>query len=115
MTAIAAITILGSGRLGPTLTALLGLVGVALGARALTIARGNGPGGDLPRSTALPVGVVALVLGALFLAAADGGPGSGDGVVGSGAAIVLGLIAIGLDRSAAKQRGRFASGGASGA
>ena len=116
--ATAAITIFGSGRIGPTLTALLGLAGAIVGARALTAARRDGaPGGPAlaHRSVALPLGLAAVVLGVVFLAAADGGPGSGDGVVGSAAAIVFGLVAIGLDRSAARRRGRAAGWGASSA
>jgi hypothetical protein len=106
---LAAITIFGSGRLGPTLTALLGLAGVIVGARAFTAARrSNARAVDARRSAALLLGLAALLLGFLFLAAADGGPGTGDGVVGSAAAIVLGLVAIGLDRSAAKRRGHVA-------
>lgn len=103
-TVVATITIFGSGRLGPTLTALLGLAGAFVGVRALMASRRDHPDGDLPRSTALVLGLAALLLGAVFLAAADSGPGTGDGVVGSGAAIVLGLVAIALDRSAAKRR-----------
>jgi hypothetical protein len=39
-------------------------------------------------------GLIAAVNGALNLAVADGGPGSGNGVVGGAAALVLGLIAM---------------------
>lgn len=102
---MAAITIFGSGRLGPTLTALLGLAGVILGTRARIAARRNRASQpDLPRPVSLLFGAVAAVLGVVFLVAADGGPGTGDGVVGSGAAIALGLVAIGLDRSTARPR-----------
>jgi hypothetical protein len=110
---LAAITLFGSGRLGPTLTAVLGLVGVIIGARTFAAARRNGdPTRDPRRRAALLLGLAALLLGVVFLAAADGGPGSGDGVVGSAAAIVLGLVAIGFDRSAAKHRSRTPSAGA---
>ena len=64
---------------------------------------------------ALLLGLAALLLGVVFLAAADGGPGNGDGVVGSAAAIVLGLVAIGLDRSTAMLRARATSRGGLGA
>ena len=102
---LAAITIMGSGRIGPTITALLGLAAAVLGARALTRARrpadriSSAAPDDHP--TALLLGLSAVLLGGLFLAAADGGPGTGNGVVGSAAAIVLGSIGIGLDRLAA--------------
>jgi drug/metabolite transporter (DMT)-like permease len=102
---LASITIMGSGRLGPTITALLGLAAAVLAAR--TLARAKRPANQTSsaerdhRPTALLLGMTAVLLGVLFLAAADGGPGTGNGVVGSAAAIVLGFIAIGLDRLAA--------------
>jgi hypothetical protein len=105
---LAAITIMGSGRVGPTITALLGLTAMVLAARALARARGHrDPRTSLVpdgRPTALLLGAAAVLLGGIFLAAADSGPGTGDGVVGSAAAIVLGILAIGLDRIAAAQR-----------
>ena len=101
---------MGSGRLGPTITALLGLAAAVLAARALARARrpADRTSSAAPdhRPTALLLGLSAVLLGGLFLAAADGGPGTGNGVVGSAAAIVLGSIAIGLDRLAATQRSR---------
>ena len=41
-------------------------------------------------------GLIALVNGGLNLAVATGGPGTGNGVVGGAAAVVLGLIALAL-------------------
>jgi hypothetical protein len=41
---------------------------------------------------ALVMGPIGLVSGGLILASADGGPGTGNGVVGGAAAVVLGLI-----------------------
>lgn len=109
----ASITIMGSGRLGPTITALLGLAAAVLGARALVRARRPddwlSPDVRDHRPTALWLGTSAVLLGGIFLAAADGGPGTGNGVVGSAAAIVLGFVAIGLDRFAA-MHGRHSSG-----
>ena len=107
---LAAITIMGSGRLGPTITALLGLAATILGARAF--ARARRPADRISsaapdhRPTVLLLGLSSVLLGGLFLAAADGGPGTGNGVVGSTAAIVLGCIAIGLDRLTATRRTR---------
>lgn len=98
---IAAITILGSGRLGPTLTALIGLTAAALATRDSIVARRAETPGHAPkhliRPGGLTLGVIAIVLGTLFLAAADGGPGTGNGVVASVAAIVLGGIGVGID------------------
>lgn len=105
---LAALTIMGSGRLGPTITALLGLAATVLGARAL--ARARRPGDRISsdvrdhRPAALLLGMSAVLLGGLFLATADGGPGTGNGVVGSAAAIVFGFVAIALDRFVAMQR-----------
>ena len=44
----------------------------------------------------MEVGLIAVVNGWLVLAIADGGPGTGNGVVGGAAAFVLGLIAMAL-------------------
>jgi len=41
-------------------------------------------------------GLIAVVNGALNLAVATGGPGTGNGVIGAAAALVLGLIAMAL-------------------
>jgi hypothetical protein len=41
-------------------------------------------------------GLIAAINGALNLATAKGGPGSGNGVIGGAAALVLGLIATAL-------------------
>ena len=45
---------------------------------------------------ALLTGLIAMVNGGLNLAVATGGPGTGNGVVGGAAALVLGLIATAL-------------------
>ena len=45
---------------------------------------------------ALAAGLIALVNGGLNLAIATGGPGTGNGVVGAAAALVLGLIGMAL-------------------
>jgi hypothetical protein len=45
---------------------------------------------------ALVAGLIAVVNGGLNLAIANGGPGTGNGVVGGAAALVLGLIAMAL-------------------
>ena len=43
---------------------------------------------------ALVAGLIAAVNGGLNLAVANGGPGTGNGVVGGAAALVLGLFAM---------------------
>jgi hypothetical protein len=45
---------------------------------------------------AMIAGLIAAVGGVLNLALAKGGPGSGNGVIGGAAALVLGLIAMTL-------------------
>lgn len=116
---LAAITIFGSGRLGPTASAALGLVGAVLGGLALARSRRGTPAGTGGATTierrgataALVLGAVSVVLGALFLVTADGGPGTGNGVVGSLVALVVGPVAIvlgGLARSRARRDGSIA-------
>ncbi|MFI5959512.1 DUF6223 family protein [Cryptosporangium sp. NPDC051539] len=88
--AVDAYTLTG-GRLVATAAALVALTGAILGGVALA-----------PRSrtrtstTALLAGAAGLVTGGLVVATADGGPGSGSGVVGGYAAVLLGLTAVTL-------------------
>jgi hypothetical protein len=109
---LGAITVVGSGRVGPTIAALLGLAAAALGARALQRARrpdhATQRGAGRRRPTALLTGLLAVLLGVVFIAAADGGPGTGNGVVGSAFAIVLGTVAVVLDRLATMYENRRA-------
>src|SRR4029453_1327041 len=81
-------------RLWATAAAVLALSGMVIGGMALVrsvrqIGHPGRPGGIL----ALWTGPIGAVNGALVLAVATGGPGSGNGVVGGAAAVVLGLIA----------------------
>jgi hypothetical protein len=108
---LASITILGSGRLGPTASAIVGLVGAILGGFALARARGrDATGSDVTTAerraanAAIASGSTSLILGALFLATADGGPGTGNGVVGSIVAIVVGPVAVVLGAVARSRR-----------
>jgi hypothetical protein len=75
-------------RLWATTVAVLALVGVVIGGFAL--AR---PASRFGTIVALVAGLIAVVNGLLNLAVANGGPGTGNGVVGAAVAIVLGLIA----------------------
>ncbi|MPZ78943.1 MAG: hypothetical protein GEV28_00470 [Actinophytocola sp.] len=82
-------------RLWATLAALLGLVGAVIGGLALARSvRRIGDGGRKGAIVALASGLIAVVVGALNLAVADGGPGTGNGVVGGALALVLGLVAM---------------------
>jgi hypothetical protein len=82
-------------RLWATLVAMLALGGVVAGAMALArpTSRVATPRGAMLQ---LGLGLIAMVNGALNLAVATGGPGTGNGVVGAAAAVVLGVVAIAM-------------------
>ena len=82
-----------SRRVWATMAGALALVGVLVGGVALARSvRRIGNGGRRGAAVALVAGPVAAVNGALVLALAKGGPGSGNGVVGGAGALVLGLV-----------------------
>lgn len=86
-----------SGRLGPTVTAAVGLIAVMIGSRALARVGRSGPGnGRKTAVLALVSGLVSLGLGSVFASTADGGPGTGNGIVAAWAAMAFGLIALAL-------------------
>src|SRR5215470_15798237 len=93
----AATTVYGltSRRLWATTVALVALVGVVIGGLALRRSDAIGTGiGRRWVIVALVAGLIAAVNGGLNLAIAKGGPGSGNGVVGGAAALVLGMIGM---------------------
>ncbi|GAB3831078.1 DUF6223 family protein [Dactylosporangium cerinum] len=75
-------------RLVATVAAFVALAGAVTG--VLALARGS----RRRQFIALAAGAVGVVVGVLVLATADGGPGTGNGVVGGYAAIVFGLAAV---------------------
>lgn len=82
-----------TGRVVGTVAALLALAGVIIG--GLSLARsarriGTGRRGAI---VALVAGLTGMVIGAYVVAAAEGGPGTGYGIVGGFAALAVGLIA----------------------
>ena len=116
-------------RLWATTAAGLALVGVAAGGLALVRPAGRfgrahrfgqahwlgHASGRIGIGVALAAGLIAVINGALNLAVATGGPGSGNGVVGAAGALVLGLIAMGAGGLAlARSRTRSPSGSPSG-
>ncbi|WP_447006759.1 DUF6223 family protein [Saccharothrix isguenensis] len=85
---------IGTGRFVPTAAALVGLVGVVLGASALRSARrpaGNGRVGAIAAGVA---GLVALVVGWLHYADSAGGFGTGNGRAGAIVAMVVGVLGV---------------------
>ncbi|UJW30317.1 DUF6223 family protein [Saccharothrix sp. AJ9571] len=77
-----------AGRFWATSAALLGLAGVIIGGLARArVARKSA-------WVASATGLIALTGGVLNLATADGGPGTGNGVVGGALAVGLGLLAL---------------------
>lgn len=79
------------GRMVGTSAALVALAGVVIGALALARSARRTERGAF---AALVAGLFGLVVGGLNLAVADGGPGTGNGVIGGAAALVLGLVAV---------------------
>ena len=93
------------GRVGPTIAALVGLAAVVIGWRTF---RHHDRFTSRP-ATVVGIGLATVVAGVAFLVLADGGPGTGNGVVGSSAAITLGLVAILLGALARTRREPAAS------
>ncbi len=83
-------------RLWATTVAVLALIGVVIGGLALARPASRFATGRPGAIVALVAGLIAVVNGWLNLAVANGGPGTGNGVVGGAAAFVLGLIALSL-------------------
>jgi hypothetical protein len=85
-------------RLWATAVALLALVGVVIGASALArpVGRFRIASGRRGAILAVVAGLIAAINGGLNVAIANGGPGTGNGVVGGAAAFVLGLIAVAI-------------------
>jgi hypothetical protein len=75
-----------------TVAALVALAGAIVG--GITLARSTGSGVTRRPFVALAAGVAGTLVGILVLATADGGPGTGNGVVGGYAAVMFGLIAV---------------------
>jgi hypothetical protein len=92
------------GRVGPTIAALVGLAAVAVGWRTF---RGHDRFTSRP-TTVVGIGVATVVAGVVFLVLADGGPGTGNGVVGPSAAVTLGRVATSLGVLARTRRERAA-------
>jgi uncharacterized protein DUF6223 len=96
-------------RLWATTAVVLALVGAVSGGMAMYRAiRRIGNHGRRGAIVALIAGPIAGINGALNLALANGGPGTGNGVVGGAAAFVLGLTAMALGGVALARSRRIA-------
>ncbi|GAA3339730.1 hypothetical protein GCM10020358_24540 [Amorphoplanes nipponensis] len=78
--------------------ALVALAATIAGGRALSRPAGRGS------LVALVAGVTGIVVGGWVIATADGGPGTGNGIVGGYAAVALGLIGAALGGLARTRR-----------
>jgi len=84
---------IGSGRLLPTVAAVVGLIGVVIG--SLALARSRRAVNERARAIVGAVlGLISLVIGGLHTAYSAGGFGTGNGRAGAIVAIVLGLVAM---------------------
>ncbi|WP_327000215.1 DUF6223 family protein [Dactylosporangium sp. NBC_01737] len=86
---------LGSGRLVPTVAAVIGLAGVVIGGLALARSA-RGAAVQTLAVAALVAGLISAVVGGLHAANAGGGVGTGNGLAGAVVAVVLGLVAVAL-------------------
>jgi hypothetical protein len=91
---------IGSGRLVPTASAVIGLIGVIVGGLALA-RTGKGRARAI---TAVIAGLISVIVGGLHAVNAAGGVGTGNGLAGAIAAIILGVIALVLGGVALRRR-----------
>ncbi|MER7503911.1 DUF6223 family protein [Nonomuraea pusilla] len=83
-----------SGRSWAAVAALLALAGVVVGGLALARSRRRAGAGGRGAVVALAAGLAGTVIGGLVVAAAEGGPGTGYGIVGGVVALSVGLVAL---------------------
>ncbi|MEV0235884.1 DUF6223 family protein [Nonomuraea sp. NPDC050786] len=91
-------------RIWASVAALVALGGVVIGWLALRSVRRSGDGGKGAAIVAVVVGLIGGLNGAVKLAVADGGLGTGNGVFGAALALALGLAGavlggLALDRA----------------
>ncbi|WP_283136236.1 DUF6223 family protein [Rhizohabitans arisaemae] len=92
-------------RIWASVAALVALGGVVIGWLALRSVRRTGNGGRRVAIVALVVALTGGLNGAVKLAVADGGLGTGNGVFGAALALVLGLVGVVLGgRALARSR-----------
>jgi hypothetical protein len=99
-----------AGRLWSLVAAALGLIGVVMGGLARTRVLGGTKNHRRNAFVALWSGLAGSVIGGVVVVFADGGPGSGSGIVGGFLALLIGLIGIALGWLALKRPPRFVQG-----
>ncbi|MFF8381363.1 DUF6223 family protein [Streptomyces sp. NPDC015661] len=96
----ASVYTLSAGRVASSLAAVVGLVGTVNGGLALARTTGRGHLRTWARRngavTALVAGTIAVVVGAVVAATADGGLGTGNGLGGAYVAVLVGLASVAL-------------------
>jgi hypothetical protein len=95
---------LGSGRLVPSLVAVLGLISVVIGRLALTRSGRTGSGKPLAGTVAAVAGLISALVGGLHAANAAGGLGTGNGLAGAVVALVSGLAGMAIGALALARR-----------
>jgi Family of unknown function (DUF6223) len=85
---------LGSGRLVPSLAAVLGLTSVVIGRLALARSGRTGSSNRLAGTVAAVAGLISVIVGGLHAANSAGGLGTGNGLAGAIVALVLGLTGM---------------------
>lgn len=99
----------GSGRLVPTVAAVVGLISVVVGGLALARSGRSGTGNGRARAiTALVAGLISVVVGGLHMAYSAGGLGTGNGLAGAVVALVAGLIGMVVSGLALARSRRYA-------
>src|SRR5262245_2018460 len=84
-------------RMAASTAVMVGLAGDIIGDVALVMSYGRvGNAGRRGAMVALVLGPIGLVVGALVVATADGGVGTGNGVAGGVVAMMVGLIGMSL-------------------
>ena len=96
-----------AGRAWSLVGSAIGLTGVVFGLLALARRRGGAV-------VAAVCGVAGAVIGALVVGFAEGGPGTGYGIVGGYISLVLGVVAAGLGGLALVRRAGVRAGARSG-
>lgn len=98
------------GRIAGTIALVLALAGVVVGGLALArSARRIGNNGKRGAVVALVAGLGGTAVGGYVVAAAEGGPGTGYGVVGGFGALAIGLVAMLLGGLALVRSNRLTS------